>query len=91
MPFHHKITWNAIDDTFVSLIITDGSDLHGYNRRSVFPSEDHCGGQISDTHSSIGNAPSSAGGSGASPQLLKWQAHQVDTWHDLCDGALQDM
>lgn len=24
-------------------------------------------------------------------QHLKWQAHVVSTWMDLCDGALQDM
>lgn len=24
-------------------------------------------------------------------QHLKWQAHMVSTWMDLCDGALQDM
>ena len=80
--------------------------MHGYNctmRRSVFPSEDHCGGgQISESHGSSSGSvsqSSSAGGGGGggganggtSPQQLKWQAHQVETWHDLCDGALQDM
>ena len=24
-------------------------------------------------------------------QQLKWQAHMVNEWHGLCDGALQDM
>ena len=64
-------------------------------RRSVFPSEDHC--TIGDSSgggggglTSSGSGPSGGGG-GAPPQQLKWQAHQVDTWHDLCDGVLQDM
>ena len=76
--------------------------MHGYNctmRRSVFPSEDHCGGgQVSESHSSssgVSQSSSTGGGGGsnggASPHQLKWQAHQVETWHDLCDGALQDM
>lgn len=26
-----------------------------------------------------------------SSQHLKWQAHMVSAWMDLCDGALQDM
>ena len=24
-------------------------------------------------------------------QQLKWQAHVVNTWNDVCDAALQDM
>ena len=32
----------------------------------------------------------SGGGSGQ-PQRLKWQAHMVNSWHEVCDGALQDM
>ena len=28
---------------------------------------------------------------GSQSQHLKWQAHMVNTWHDICDGALQDM
>lgn len=74
---------------------TDGSDMHGYNstvRRSIFPSEEHCGGQLGETHSTGNGAPMpSTASNGTAPQQLKWQAHQVDTWHDLCDGALQDM
>ena len=60
----------------------------------MFPSDDHC--SIGDTPSSSGSLSSSSsgpsgGGGGGAPQQLKWQAHQVDTWHDLCDGVLQDM
>ena len=28
---------------------------------------------------------------GSVSQHPKWQAHMVDSWMDLCDGALQDM
>ncbi len=31
------------------------------------------------------------GGVGTISQHLKWQAHMVSSWMDLCDGALQDM
>lgn len=70
----------------------------------MFPSEDHCGSHIGNSHPPTGgsNGLSSSGsggcsggggggGNGGPPQQLKWQAHQVDTWHDLCDGVLQDM
>ena len=57
-------------------------------RRSVFPSEDQNGSQNGDAlaNSMVPNALASG-----QSQQLKWQAHQVDTWHDICDGALQDM
>jgi len=32
-----------------------------------------------------------SGGSGGQTQRLKWQAHMVNSWHEVCDGALQDM
>ena len=85
-------------NNFVSSPHAESGDLHGFSgnmRRSVFPSEDHC--TIGDSSgggsglSSSGSGPNGGGGSGCPPQQLKWQAHQVDTWHDLCDGVLQDM
>lgn len=41
--------------------------------------------------SSTGGTTNGGGGNGGPPQQLIWQAHQVDMWHDLCDGVLQDM
>ncbi len=39
-----------------------------------------------------GSAGVGVGGAEAGvSQHLKWQAHMVSSWMDLCDGALQDM
>ena len=73
-------------------------------RDSSFPPDSGCGGSDSSTSKvlpdikpplgfnfSAAGGPGIEGGLSGVSQHLKWQAHMVNTWMDLCDGALQDM
>ncbi len=77
-------------------------DLGGYPpliRDSIFPPGGQVkgeGGLCADDDASDSTLMIGAGGGGSATgtsisQQLKWQAHMVESWHEICDGALQDM
>lgn len=51
-----------------------------------------CGDEGSSESNLMAGATSGSASAGAVlSQQLKWQAHMVESWHGICDGALQDM
>ncbi len=91
----------CISSQMTFLVVCAEQELGSYPpliRDSVFPP----GGQMKGEGGPCGDegptdpnlmlgAASSAGGVTAPSQQLKWQAHVITSWHEICDGALQDM
>lgn len=57
----------------------------------MFPTDGGCGPIVGGAGDCRRSSTSEPLNPGPPLQQLKWQAHMVNEWHGLCDGALQDM
>lgn len=75
-------------DSGIEVSLTDQPSSHG----SMFPADS--GGMSLDDgkRNQVGDITSLLNLNGGNhSQLLKWQAHMVNTWKDICDASLIDM